>query len=95
MANRFSKELLRQLRNDIPVNILIAEILDIPTKISEGYVRFLCPICREFNTAINPKTNLGRCFCCNKNYNPIDIVMTVKHLNFKEAAQFLINIKKI
>lgn len=95
MENRFSKELLRQLRNDIPVNILIAELLDIPTKISEGYVRFLCPICREFNTAINPKTNLGKCFYCNKNFNPIDLVMTVKHLNFKEAVQFLMDIKKL
>lgn len=95
MANRFSEKLLKQLRNDIPVNILIKDLLDVPSKISEGYFRFLCPICHEFNTAVNPKTNLARCFHCETNFNPIDIVMQVKALNFKEAVTFLNGIKKI
>jgi len=90
----YSKEKLRKFRNDIPIAPLIADILDIPSKISEGYFRFLCPKCREFNTATNPKTNLGRCFRCEVNFNPIDIVMNDKHYNFKEAVEFLDNLHK-
>jgi predicted RNA-binding Zn-ribbon protein involved in translation (DUF1610 family) len=66
MGQRYSKTMLRKLRNDIPVDFVIADILKQPNKISEGYFRFLCPNCGEFNTAVNPKTNLGRCFSCKK-----------------------------
>ena len=95
MTDRYSGEKLRRLRNEIPINILIAELLAIPAKIDEGYFRFLCPICSEFITATNPKTNLARCFRCEKNFNPIDMVMTVKHLSFREAVEFLDGIRKI
>ena len=87
-----SKKLLRKLRNDIPIAQLISTILDIPTKISEGYFKFLCPICNEFNTATNPKTNLARCFSCKTNFNPIDMVMTVKKLNLLDAVDYLTDI---
>ena len=63
--------------------------LDIPTKISEDYLRFLCPLCSEFNTAINPSTNLARCFRCQQNFNPIDMVMTVKGCSFLDAVKYL------
>ena len=86
MRERFSADLLRQLRNDIPIHRLIGDVLGIPSKISEGYFRFLCPLCSDFNTATNPKTNLARCFRCERNFNPIDIVMLDKHLNFVEAV---------
>lgn len=85
----YSKQLLRRLRNEIPISRLIAEILQLETKTADGYFRFLCPICREFVTATNPKTNLARCFCCEKNFNPIDMVMIVKHYNFKETVEYL------
>lgn len=84
-----SKELLRRLRNEIPIPEVIADILNMETRISEGYFRFLCPVCHEFNTATNPKTNLARCFCCRRNFNPIDMVMIVKRCNFLEAVEFL------
>lgn len=93
MKKKYSKERLRRLRNDIPITKLISELLDIPSKFSEGYFRFLCPICSEFITATNPKTNLARCFLCEKNFNPIDMVMTVKKYNFKEAVEYLDGIK--
>jgi len=86
----FTPDLLRKLRNNIPIMILIAHILEIPSKSSENYFRFLCPICNEFNTSANLKTNLGRCFICCKNYNPIDIVMTSRKYGFVEAVHFLI-----
>jgi len=89
MCQRFSAETLRQLRNDIPIAQLIADVLGIPSKISEGYFRFLCPLCSDFNTATHPKTNLARCFRCERNFNPIDIVMLDKHLNFVEAVGYL------
>jgi DNA primase len=89
MAKRYSKEFLRMLRNDIPMNILISDLLELPNKVSEGYLRFLCPICSEFNTATNQKTNLARCFRCEKNFNPIDMVMEVKRVGFIDAVEYL------
>ena len=95
MPNRYAKETLRKLRNNIPIAILIADILGLPCKTAEGYFRFLCPRCREFDTATNPKTNLARCFTCQKNFNTIDITMTVKYQNFREAVQFLQGIRHV
>jgi DNA primase len=89
MSKKYSKERLRQLRNDIPISILIAEFLKLPSKVSEGYFRFLCPICSEFVTATNPKTNLARCFRCEKNFNTIDMTMTVKRFTFTQAVEYL------
>lgn len=85
----YSKKVLRKLRNDIPIANLIAHGLQVPSKVSEGYFRFCCPICNEFNTATNPKTNLARCFNCEKNFNPIDMVMVVKNMNFRDAVEYL------
>jgi len=89
MTNKVSREKLRQLRNNINIRILIADTLNIPSKMSEGNFRFLCPVCGEFNTAVNDRTNLARCFRCHKNYNPIDMVIEVKSYTFLEAIDFL------
>jgi hypothetical protein len=90
MSRRYPKALLRRLRNDIPVARLIKDVLDLPSKMSEGYFRFLCPLCSEFNSATNPKTNLARCFRCKRNFNPIDMVMIVRRCNFAQAVKFLL-----
>jgi len=87
--NRFTGNELFKLRNLIPVDMLIKEHLNIPSKISEGYFRFLCPVCNEFQTATNPKTNLARCFRCEKNFNPIDLVMLVKGIGFVESVKYM------
>lgn len=89
MPKRYSKEFLTILRNEIPIAILISDLLELPNKVSEGYFRFLCPICSEFNTATNQKTNLARCFRCQKNFNPIDMVMEVKRVGFIDAVKYL------
>lgn len=89
MAKRYSKKVLRMLRNEIPIAILICDLLKMPNKLSEGYFRFLCPLCSEFNTATNQKTNLARCFRCEKNFNPIDMVMHVKRVGFIDAVEYL------
>ena len=88
-THRYSPELLRALRNNIPIGQLIAD-LGIVSKLSDGYYRFLCPQCGDFHTATNPLTNLARCFRCGENFNPIDLVMITRGLNFTEAVQFLL-----
>ena len=95
MPNRYSKQTLWKLRNTLPIAILIADILDIPSKSVDGYFRFLCPLCNGFNTATNPQTNLARCFTCQKNFNTIDLTMTVKRQNFRQAVQFLQGIRTV
>jgi DNA primase len=92
MDRRYGAEYLRKLRNEIPIARLMVDVLEIPYKVREGYLRFLCPLCSDFNSATNPKTNLARCFGCQRNFNPIDIVMIEKRLNFVEAVEYLAGI---
>jgi hypothetical protein len=89
MPRLFSDLFLRTLRNDIPIDQLIANVLALPNKTSEDYFRFLCPLCSDFHTATNPKTNLARCFRCKKNFNTIDIVITVSNSSFLDAVHLL------
>lgn len=89
MDDRYPPDLLRRLRNKVPMRLLIDQILNLPCKMSEGYFRFQCPKCHEFVTAVKPKTNLARCFRCEQNFNPIDLVMEVKHYDFKQTVEFL------
>lgn len=95
MQNRYSKQCLWNLRNLIPIAMLIADILELPHRIRDGYFRFQCPLCKNFDTATNPKTNLARCFACQRNFNTIDIVMIEKRLNFKDAVRYLQAIRKV
>ena len=91
----YSKKELYELRNRIPITVVIADVLDIPSKMIDGYFRFLCPLCSEFMTATNHRTNLARCFRCQKNFNPIDMIMIVKKYTFKEAVEYLQDIREI
>ena len=86
---RFSAEELRTIRNNISIKIVIGQFLAIPSKDVEGIFRFLCPNCAEFQTAVNDKTNLARCFRCQKNFNTIEIVMQDKEVSFVEAVKIL------
>ena len=91
MNRRFSSEELRRLRNEIPVTRVIDELLEIPSKVVEGIYRFLCPQCSEFQTSVNPKTNLSRCFRCKRNYNAIELVMEDRKVPFVESVKILQN----
>ena len=86
---RFSKHELFKLRNSIDINMLIAEILKMPSKTTQGRLRFLCPVCSQFNTATKRETNLARCFSCARNFNTIEMVMETKHLIFIDSVRFL------
>lgn len=72
-------DLLRRLRNDLPMPVTIAALgrEGPPSKMSEGYFRFLCPHCGEMRATVNPRNNLAHCFCCQKNLNNIDLLMTL------------------
>ena len=87
--SHFSSQQLVQLRNQIPINELIHDVLSIRS-IYNGVWRFQCPLCLEFNTATQEKTNLGRCFSCQKNFNTIELVIYVKKLSFKQSVGFLV-----
>lgn len=86
---RFSDSELRTLRNDVPVRWVIETLLELPQKEVEGVYRFLCPGCQEFQTGLNPHTNLARCFRCSRNFNPIELIMAERSLNFVQSVKLL------
>jgi DNA primase len=89
MKRRFSSAELFELRNSIPINAVIKDLLLMESKTIDGYFRFLCPVCNEFQTATKVSTNLARCFSCQKNFNAIDLVMVVKNMGFVDSVSFL------
>jgi len=89
IEKRFSKQELFQIRNQVSINEVIEHIVDLPCKIRDGHLRFICPVCSETNTATHPRTNLARCFRCKRNFNPIDLVMLVRGAGFVEAVKCL------
>ena len=92
MPKYFPRQLLFRLRNEIPLECVIAEHLNWPGKRREGRFSFVCPRCRESQTAVNPQTNLGRCFRCEENFNSIDFTMLVTGRDFVETVHFLENL---
>lgn len=83
-------ELLRRLRNDLPMPITIAALGPDgpPSKMSEGYFRFLCPGCGEMRATVNPRNNLAHCFACQRNLNNIDLLIALGH-DFLAAVALL------
>ncbi len=88
---RIPPERLRALRNQIPITDVIRSHLELPNNFRDSFLRFLCPLCSGFDTAVNPATNLARCFACKKNFNPIDLVIAVRRCSFLDAVIFLEN----
>ena len=85
----FSRHELYVLRNDIGIDMLIKDILYIPCETRQDCFSFLCPLCKGYNTSVNYKTNLARCFDCQKNLNTIDMVMIVRQSGFVDSVRFL------
>ncbi len=85
-----SADLLRQLRNDLPMPVTIAALgrQGPPAKMSEGYFRFLCPHCSEMLATVNPRNNLAHCFCCGRNFNNIDLLIALGY-DFLPAVELL------
>lgn len=91
---KYSSIELRKIRNDIPLKEL-CHALGVQCKLVEDFWRFLCPMCRDFHTAINPRNNLGRCFRCQKNINSIDMVMITTGRTFTEAVSYLLQERNV
>lgn len=89
MDKYYSADFLRMLRNQIPINAVICDLLNLEVRNDHQLLRFRCPLCYDFHTATNHNTNLARCFDCSKNFNPIDLVMTVRNCSFLDAVKFL------
>ncbi len=88
MVNLYSNEFIRMLRNKFVI-VRAISVLNLETRGYNGIIRFRCPLCHRFHTATNSKTNLGRCFDCQTNFNPIDLVMAATRYNFIETVEFL------
>ena len=86
--SRFDDDYLRRLRNEI-LMIVVLRDLKWPHKRREGQLAFLCPRCHEYLSAVNPRTNLGRCFFCSTNFNPIDFTMSARECDFRTAVNYL------
>ena len=84
----YTDDFLRMLRNQVKIDRLI-DLLMLDTRQGNNLRRFRCPLCDRFHTATNPKTNLGRCFDCGENFNPIDLVMAAARYDFIETVEFL------
>jgi hypothetical protein len=80
-----TREYLRRLRNEIDFRNLFRHIRW-PHKRQDGKLIFVCPECGESQTDVNRRTNLARCFRCEKNFNPIDMTMAVYRIEFIEAV---------
>lgn len=93
MSRRFTERQLYQVRNHIPIRHVIETLLAIDSETVDGVFRFRCPLCAGRNTAVNPKTNLSRCFHCGKNFNAIDLCMIVRHISFVDSVKFLIELQ--
>ena len=86
---RFHAADLRRIRNEVSIRWVIETLLRLPHKVVEGVYRFLCPLCGEFQTGVNRRTNLSRCFRCQRNFNTIELVMQERKSSFVEAVKML------
>ena len=87
----YTKTLLWELRTNLPMPFVLKELEDlihIPYKESEGFIRFLCQDCNEIQATINPKNNLSHCFNCDKNLNNIDL-MIASGYTFSRSVEIL------
>ena len=86
-----TREHLRRLRNEIDFGHLF-RYLRWPHSPNHGKPTFVCPDCNESQTSVNPRTNLARCFRCQKNWNPIEFTMQVYRIEFLAAVGQLENL---
>lgn len=89
MTHHFSSRELTFLRNEIPINRVIENMLSVATGNKNGAPSFNCPACHSANTSIHTRHNLARCFDCRRNFNPIEFVMHQRHTNFIDSVKWL------
>jgi DNA primase len=86
----FPADRLRRVRNELPMWAVIAALdrAGPPSKVRDGRFVFLCPWCGEMLVAVNPRNNLAHCFGCGKNFNNIDLLLTLDY-EFRAAVEQL------
>ncbi len=89
MTRRFSSRELTFLRNKVPINRVIENMLSVATGNKNGAPSFNCPACHSANTCIHTRHNLARCFDCRRNFNPIEFVMHQRHISFVDSVKWL------
>jgi hypothetical protein len=89
MTRRFSPKELTFLRNRVPVDRVIENLLELPARRNHHKLSFACPVCGGFDTSINTAHNLARCFACRQNFNPIELVMHQLKIGFVESVKWL------
>ena len=85
-----SADLLRRIRNDLPMAVAIAALgrEGPPSKMRDGRFCFHCPRCGEMLAYVNPRNNLAHCFACHKNLNNIDLLRALGY-DFRSAIELL------
>jgi hypothetical protein len=83
------RDRLRQLRNDINFQSLFHRLGWPWKRRDDGVLQFVCPLCSESQTSVNPRTNLARCFRCDRNWNPIDFTIEVTRMDFLETIDYI------
>ena len=84
----YDAEDLRRLRNEVPWPEMLKKLRSIH-KVREGRMIFQCPQCGKMLTAVNARTNFGRCFLCKVCWNPIDFTIAIWELEFQCAVVVL------
>jgi len=86
----FPADLLRRLRNDLPMSVTISALgrEGPPSKMRDGRFVFLCPQCNEMLVYVNPRNNLAHCFHCQRNWNNIDLLLALDY-DFRSAVALL------
>ena len=80
---------LRRLRNQIPFGTAVRAACSGRTSDAATNWPSSAHVARETHSAVNPRTNLARCFHCQTNFNPIDFTMDARECDFVEAVQYL------
>jgi hypothetical protein len=85
-----SAELLRRIRNELPMAVTIAALGrdGPPAKMRDRRFCFLCPRCGEMLAYVNPRNNLAHCFACYTNFNNIDLLRQLGY-DFTTAVALL------
>src|SRR5262245_44804630 len=89
MTKRFSTDELFAIRNHVPILYVIERVLKVPSAGDGTARRFACPVCLAYEIGLNPETNLTRCFRCRRNFNTIELVMSVRGTGFVETVRLL------
>lgn len=74
------------MRNRVPISRVIEALPKLATRHADGKLSFGCPLCHGFNTCVNVGPNLARCFDCEKNFNPIELVMHQLQISFVQSV---------